>query len=237
MRKFIDFILDAFITFSISAIILVVAVGGFKGYQKVNSIIEINKKPSYDTLVSMTVRLEHHFIDRNGSERYSIGTGSIVKITDDYTYILTNKHVAPIDKVMIVIDGEKEYAGTAIKNSEYFDLSLVQVFGKIPNKIAIEKIDSIYPSEMVYSVGMYRGLDYIYTEGSMAGEYVDDEGMSVVANMPCAGGCSGSGVFDKDGDLVAVLYAGFLDGYFAMDNSKSILVPSYIIKIFLEGIL
>jgi len=233
--KAVEFILEVII---ISMVLIAIAVGSFQIYQKANHIIELNKQPSYELLSNMTVRLEHRYVDYFGDNVAWVGTGSIVKITDDYTYILTNKHVAPIGKDMTVIDGKKEYPGTVIKNCEYFDLSLVQVFGKIPNKVAVEKIDSVYPQDIVYSVGMYRGLNYIYTEGSVAGEYIDDEGNeSVVANMPCAGGCSGSGVFDKDGDLVAVIYAGFLDGYFAMDNAKSICVPSYAIEIFLEEIL
>jgi len=201
-----------------------------------NILEEINRKPSYEYLSSVTVRLEYH---PKIYEDYGwIGTGSIVKITDDYTYILTNKHVAPMGKVMFVVKGEEEYRGIVVKNDKNFDLSLVQVVGKIPTKIAIKKIDSVNPTDMVYSVGMYRGLDFIYTQGTVAGEYTDSEGNhSDIANMPCAGGCSGSGVFDKDGSLVAVVHAGFRDGYFAMDNAKSILVPSEAIKKFLEGIL
>ena len=234
MKKFIGFIVDFLIGVAISIVIIVVAVGCFKVYTKVNNVIDSVKQPSYTQLSNMTVRLEHHSIDGSGW----IGTGSIVKITEDYTYILTNKHVAPMGKVMWVIEGDKEYKATVLMNSEYADLSLVQVLGKIPNKVAISKIDSIYVTDRVYSVGMYKGLDFIHTQGTVAGVYEEDLGFnSIIVNMPCAGGCSGSGVFDKDGDLVAVVYAGFYNGFSSVDTAKSICIPGYIVKIFLEGIL
>jgi len=200
--------------------------------------VDATKQPSYELLSSMTVRLEHHYVDEYGESSGWIGTGSVVKITEDYTYILTNKHVAPLGLDMVVIEGDKEYKGIVLMNSPYVDLSLVQVLGKIPNKVAIPKIDSIDISNKVYSVGMYKGLDFIHTQGSVAGNYEDEDGFTnVVVNMPCAGGCSGSGVFDKDGDLVAVVFAGFFNGFMSIDTAKSICVPGYAVEMFLEGIL
>ena len=48
------------------------------------------------------------------------------------------------------------------------------------------------------------GLKYIYTEGTRAG----DEGESSLFNLPCAFGCSGSGIFNSSGELISVIFAG-----------------------------
>ena len=56
--------------------------------------------------------------------------------------------------------------------------------------------------------------------------------------MPCLYGCSGSGVFDKDGYMVAVVFAGTKYTPFgAFDTAKSICVPYIGILTFLEVIL
>lgn len=196
----------------------------------------ISRKPSYEYLKSVTVRLEHHF-EKDEKLQMWIGTGVIVKITEDNTYILTNKHIAPIDKTILVMENNIEYPATVIKNSSKFDLALIKIVGVIPNKKVIQKIETVKVADKVYSVGMYLGLEYIYTEGNVAGVYKNSiEIENLLVNMPCAGGCSGSGIFNENGELVAILYAGFNIDY-CVDTSKSICVPSHTIQKFLMGII
>lgn len=196
-------------------------------------ILENNKKPSYEYLKSVTVRVLHMVDEEN--DKYGTGTGSVIKITEDFTYILTNRHVAPIESGTIyVVKNKKRYKAEVLKNGVIRDLSLIRVTGKIPGTDVIKGLSKIKEQKKVYSVGMYLGLYDIYTEGTVAGWEDEDRLM----NMPCLNGCSGSGVFDKNGNLTAVVFAGNLYNRLGgFDTAKAICVPYIGIYAFLEEIL
>ena len=112
-------------------------------------------------------------------------------------------------------------------------MALIKVPGKIKGKKAFKGFGEIDYAGKVYSVGMFLGYNYYYTEGTMSGK----EASEVILNAPCGPGCSGSGIFNKDGKLVAVLYAGYKMGYFQVNTSKAICVDIYSVKLFLRGII
>jgi len=193
---------------------------------------DVVNKPTFEYLKSLTVRVLNIIDEETG--RGSIGTGTIVKVTDDYTYILTNRHVAPIESNLIyVVKDEKRYEATVLKNGVTRDLSLIRIVGKIPNTSVIKGLAEVKEQDKIYSVGMYMGLQDIYTEGTVAGWTGD----SRLMNMPALFGCSGSGIFNGDGELVAVLYAGTAYNMFGFDTAKAICVPFIGIYAFLEEIL
>lgn len=197
-----------------------------------NEIFANNKKPSYEYLKSVTVRVLHMVDEEN--DKYGTGTGSVVKITEDFTYILTNRHVAPIDSGTIYVERDnKRYKAEVLKNGVIRDLSLIRVTGKIQGTTVIKGLAKTKEQDKVYSVGMYLGYYNIYTEGTVAGWEEDDRLM----NLPCLYGCSGSGVFDKDGNMVAVVFAGNGYNFMGFDTAKAICVPYIGIYTFLEGIL
>ena len=203
-----------------------------KGYfaHKVNIA---SMKPSYQDLKDVTVKI---FSSKEKGENYgSVGTGTIIKITDNYTYILTNRHVATKGTYVGLMD---EYNiiykdAEVLRNSTIVDLSLIKVRGKINGKKAFKGFGEIDYAEKVYSVGMFLGFNYYYTEGTMSGK----EASTVIFNTPCGPGCSGSGIFNKEGKLVGVLYAGYQMGTFQVNTSKSICVDIVDVKIFLRGII
>lgn len=198
---------------------------------KLNTV-ESQEKPTYEYMKNVTVRMVH--LDNEFSVKGWIGTGVIVKVTDDYTYIITNKHVAPIDNGLMFVEKDNvRYKAEVLKNGFVRDLSLVRIVGKIPNTEVVKGFAKVKEQDSVYSVGMYLGLYDIYTEGTVAGNREEDQLM----NMPCLSGCSGSGVFDKNGNLVALVYAGTAYNIFGFDTSKAICVPYIAIMTFLEEIL
>lgn len=207
--------------------------------ENINKILkQLHQKPSYEYLKSVTVRIFQEQYTNAG--KGWVGTGSIIKITDDYTYILTNKHVAPMsnkDNIYVaIVDKNQEYIYTkaeVIKNAVLRDLSLIRVPGKLKHKKTIKGFAKTSYAEKIYSVGMYLSNQDIYSEGTVAG--VQD--IDILINMPSAPGCSGSGIFNKNGELVGVLYAGNRIGYFTLDTSKAICVPVHAILLFLEGII
>lgn len=196
-------------------------------------ISEEESKPSFEYLKSVTVRMINYKDKEQTMSR--TGTGSIIKVTEDFTYILTNRHVAPMDSQYLFIEKDgKKYKGRVLKNGVIRDLSLVRMVGKIPNTSVVKGFSKVKEQDKIYSVGMYLGLHNIYTEGTVAGWKKENR----LINLPCLYGCSGSAVFDKNGNMVAVVYAGTQYSIFgAMDTAKAICVPYIGIMAFLEEIL
>ena len=201
--------------------------------KELKNVAPKEEKPSFEYIQSVTVRILN-IIDKE-TNKGSVGTGTIVKITEDFTYILTNKHVAPKgSNLLYVIKNEKKYKAEVLKNGLIRDLSLIRIVGKIPDTNVVKGFSKTKEQNKVYSVGMYLGAYDIYTEGTVAGWKAD----SRLMNLPCLFGCSGSGVFDKDGNMVAVVFAGSVYSMFGgFDTAKAICVPYIGIVAFLEEIL
>lgn len=200
--------------------------------RKINNRFKKDQPLSYEYLKNVTVRLfrEKEIDDTIGW----IGTGIIVKITEDFTYILTNKHVAPLGTNVYIIKNGSKYRVDILKNSAFNDLSLIRMNGKFSDKQVIKGFANHKIQEKVYSVGMYLGNYYIYTEGTVAGRGIYRE---LIINLPAANGCSGSGIFNSKGEIVGLLHAIYKVGFFAVDTSKGICVPTSAIKVFLREFL
>ena len=186
-------------------------------------------RPSYDYLKSLTVVIVRKSL--KDKKHIDIGTGIVLKKTKTSTYILTNNHVCGNEKDECFVITTNKYKAKLIKtDGKLFDLSLLKV-NNVLNKNSIKGLASIYFQDRVYSVGHYLADFYTYTEGTMAGL----QGLSYVMNLPCLYGCSGSGVFDKWGNLVGLIYAvNAPNNHF--DSSKALVIPSIGIWIFLEGV-
>jgi len=178
-------------------------------------------KPSYETLKSRTVFIRG--CTKENPEELSLllpvikddengfcwgGTGVVIKITEDETYILSNAHVIGRNTVKptIFIENTNEsdrIQAEIIKYHPYDDLAVVKIRGHLKDKTALTKITSIKIQDPIYIVGHPLAVRFIYTEGVMAG-YVDS---SLLIQAPCIYGNSGSGLWDKDGNLVGLVYA------------------------------
>jgi len=95
----------------------------------------------------------------------------------------------------------------------------------------------IDPQTPVYSVGHYLGSPFIYTEGTFAGY----RGSYDVYNIPCAPGCSGSGIYGNDGKLVGLIFGASVienrGGLGAqIDTAKVLAVPLAVIRLFLKNL-
>ena len=229
--KSISIALTLFILALVLGVLLFVVFAPYTSFDpKLKTEIAIKNGASYDYLKSMTVR-----IIQKTEEVTFIGTGSIVKITDDYTYILTNKHVAPMknrDNIYVIDEYLNKIKAEVCSNSAIVDLSLIRVKGLIENKQAITSIQSLKHSDKVYSVGMYLGYYYIYTEGTLAGFDIND---NYIMNLPGSGGCSGSGVFNVSGDLVAVIFAASYIHYpYQTETAKLICINTGNVRMFLH---
>lgn len=196
-----------------------------------------HNKPSYDYLESVTV----YMFNRQSEDKGVIGTGIIVKQNSNFSYIITNKHVCnenSINRCNIIIYKYGESVAIPLKfvrqTESKYDLSLWKTSEFLPYKRAIKGLSSIKKSEKVYSVGNYLGYKYIYTEGTFAGY---DQGGSFIFNLPCNRGCSGSGVYNKDGKLVSLLFAVDYINFFQTETSKVIGIPPEILRLFLRNLI
>lgn len=239
----------------ISVVIAVMAIGGGAfAYKTISTLTPSTQKlqtnyyyieedkPSYDYLKSVTVKLSGCFskcvesydgsVDCGKSSCWT-GTGIVIKIDKKYTYILTNAHVAGKNKENIslfVNNGNKELPIEIVKYHNNLDLAVVKLKGTLKNKRAIKGISVAKPQDAVYLVGHHLGRSYIYGEGVFAGY----DGISDIIQIPCAFGNSGSGVFDKNGKLIAVVYAINRVGMFNLDLSHAICVDGLSVELFLE---
>jgi hypothetical protein len=75
-----------------------------------NRIIELEKKPTVNYLESVTV-----LIISTLNNKGFIGTGVVIKITDNNTYILTNKHVCDDNYSCSIKIGDKYYPLERVK--------------------------------------------------------------------------------------------------------------------------
>jgi hypothetical protein len=209
---------------------------------------ERNKtKPTYEELKAHTVYVigcsKQDSEENNltypitNDEQCWSGTGVIVKITDTETFILTNNHVAGKNQETVKLYVEnKNIQANVVKYNNYVDLAVIKIEGKLENKTAIPGLAYVNIQDPVYVVGHPLGIKNVYSEGVMAG-YI---GISMLIQVPCIYGNSGSGVYDKNGNLVGLVYAlemyrGFL-GIPMARITHSIVVDITSIKVFLTDL-
>ena len=186
---------------------------GIKVLPVVNS--NIKDDISYEYLKSVTVYIKNYYkkcIDISTEEKKGeycrdkiiVGTGIVVSIKKGYTYILTNKHIVEnLNCVIFVKNGEKEFPAEIVKCHKGLDLAIIKVEGILKNKSSIRGIFQIKIKEKVYAVGNHLANAFIYSEGVMAGY----RNKNLLFQLSIAPGNSGSGVFNKNGELVGLIYA------------------------------
>lgn len=203
---------------------------------------------SYEYLKSVTVYLVHKMglDEETGKTKMAIGTGTIVKLKDNNFYILTNKHVCgneTNDNDVFIKDKEHCYIAptsdptnaflrlTYVLSAKYgVDLELWKIDSALlPDKQVVKGFNIAKIQDKVYTIGHYLSIPFIYSEGTMAGYEFGSE----LYNLPCASGCSGSGIFNENGEIVSILNAGNRIGYFQVDTAKSIGVSGKSIAEFL----
>jgi len=199
-----------------------------------DTFLDLVKKPSYEYLKAITVTIRQQI---KGGNMSWVGTGVILKETDDFTYIVTNNHVCDNteDFVCMVYDNDIDYPIEIVKkNTVGYDVQLVKITGKIPNKRPVKGIADIKQQDKVYMVGNNLGRGYFYSEGVIAGFDAKND-MALIAALPTGPGNSGAGIIDVNGNLVALVYAGSIVSDITLDLTHAICVNSEILRLFLDG--
>lgn len=248
----------AIVTIGVSVYTSCYLVANYYEPEEVKIVERADIKPSYDYLKSVTV-LIHGVGDypsnmneedlRDLKRKYQIeeeinetvqwmGTGVIVKIKDGYTYILTNAHVTgnELENVVLFVENEQQKVeAELVERHTKLDIAVIKVKGRLKDKTVIKGVAQAKPQDKIYLVGHHLGTTYIYGEGVFAG-YVS---VYDKLQVPCMRGNSGSGVFDKNGKLIAIVFAisGQQIGFFPVyDVAHAIAIDGLSIEIFLDKI-
>ena len=187
--------------------------------------------PSYEYLKSITVFLTGEEVIAERMRRWA-GTGTVVKVDENYTYILTNKHVVGEGRegATIYVDNDHKKIETEIVAVHpMLDLAVVRVEGKLKDKQVVKGFSTAYPQDKLYLVGHHLGRPFIYGEGVFAGY----DGIYDLIQVPVLFGNSGTGVCNKDGELIGVVFAVNSAG-FGVDSAHGLVIDSIDIKLFLN---
>jgi S1-C subfamily serine protease len=191
--------------------------------QKVNDDRKVQTerktKPSYEELKSHTVyivgcsekvlpddkKIKYMLGDEEKGNCWS-GTGSVVKITDSETYILTNNHVSGKGEPKVTLyvqNGKSKLVATIVKQHPYVDAAVIKVNGRLTGKTQIPGYAIAHIQDDVYIVGNPMGNKMTYSEGVVA-NFI---GLDMLIQAPLIYGNSGSAIINKDGNLVGMCYA------------------------------
>lgn len=208
-------------------------------------VIKIEKEippPSYEYLKSITVYITGQIPSKtlkDGTIRIGqswTGTGSIVKIDEEYTYILTNAHVVGDKKrgvVLFVDNGLRKVESEIVafhRNTDTIDLAVIKVKGKLKGKIPVKGFAISSPSDKLYLVGHHLGRQYIYGVGVMAGY----DGIYDLIQIPTLYGNSGTAVCNSEGKLVSVVFAINRIGWFDVDVAHGLCINGLSVQLFLQ---
>ena len=130
-------------------------------------------------------------------------SGVVVKKGETLTYILTAKHCINTNEEMYVEDNKV----ITMIVSATDDLALLIIEGNIENKEAIKLSNrNAKKEETLYLIGYPSLIDTYKSVGKVL-KYTNDWGF---AHLKVIGGCSGGGIFTKDGKLVGIIWGGFI---------------------------
>ena len=208
-------------------------------------------KPTYEEIRSHSVWIEGCAggADHDDEASFPVGedsgcwggTGVVIKIGYNETYILTNNHVAGKDAkdVKLYVENDKTHKlvkAEIVANHKTVDAAVIKIYANLPEKKAITGIATAHIQDSVYVVGNPLGVRDVYSEGVVAGY----EGVDLLLQMPCIYGNSGSGVFDQNGKLVGIVYAlEMYHGFLGIPEARithSLVVDSVSIRTFLKDL-
>jgi len=164
----------------------------------------------------------------------SMGTcsGVLIDENEDYSFVLSAKHCTHPTDLEVRVENNKV---NLIVASVDDDLVYLIVRGRIPNKTPVKfaKYEA-YIGEKIYHVGYPNWLEY-RTEGVVA-KKLNDYHFAIMSVMS---GCSGGGIFNKDGELVGILWGSMRlgpGGLFSKGVKASIYEPLSDVKKFLKKV-
>lgn len=143
-----------------------------------------------------------------------IHIGSGVVLSD--WIVLTNKHVATEDDLLVEFSTKDKRPGNVVWRSPNLDLAAIGV--AVPETVTPAKLDCRAPvlGEPVAALGHPRNLRWVITQGHVAslershgagGKPTDDDKVDIVLDLTINPGNSGGPVYDAVGRVIGIVYA------------------------------
>ena len=208
-------------------------------------------KPTYEEIRSHSVWIEGCAGGADHDDEVSFpvgeeggcwgGTGVVIKTGYNEIYILTNNHVSGKGEkdVKLYVENDKTHRlvkAEIVAQHRTVDAAVIKIYASLPGKKAITGIATANVQDDVYVVGNPLGVRDVYSEGVVAGY----EDTSMLIQMPCIYGNSGSGVFNRDGKLVGLVFAlEMYHGFLGIPEARithSLVVDSVSIRTFLKDL-
>lgn len=135
-----------------------------------------------------------------------LALGNAVAVTKNY--LATNCHVAFAGNFLIVKVNDNPYLARLCYYDHDSDLCIIDVVGVELKPATIRATKTVKVGEPVYIVGELRTTGKVMMQGTI--QKILNEGSDVVllTNAAMVPGISGSGVFDKEGNLIGIASRG-----------------------------
>ena len=154
-------------------------------------------------------------------------TGVVIKNTPEMSEVLTAKHCVE-NRNIAYIDN---ISSNTFSKSQRDDLAIIYFDKSLPSKLVTKLFyGKIKRGDIVYHLGLTKNI--IYGNGKITHLYFS----SAKSTIKVEHGCSGGGVFNDDGELVSVVWGGFLEATEEAPR-KSVAEPLNDIKTFLRLVL
>lgn len=177
---------------------------GSTSYRPMQRAVQVSSRHNvFLSLKSHTINVFRLQKDRKLFE----GTGVILGVTKDGTFILTNNHLCSFaegELCSVRDDSSNTYIpAIQVKTSKTLDMQVIYIKKLLQDKTPVKGIRSIQEGETIAYVGNGKCYGYLYSEG-FVGAFQDSD---MIMSSHVFEGYSGSGVFDSEEYLVGLIYA------------------------------
>jgi len=155
----------------------------------------------------------------------SSGSGSVVRLTDEGSYVLTAGHVCTFDRELQIaaeLNADRmdvqmkainfkmgEYVADIIAVDETIDTCILFAHNLYTTKVAklAPKIKKLEVGERVYNAAAPVGIFYENVVPLLEGFFMGNRDTRAYYSIPAMGGSSGSPIFNSDDEIVGMIHS------------------------------
>ncbi|AFZ04430.1 Tetratricopeptide TPR_1 repeat-containing protein [Calothrix sp. PCC 6303] len=142
---------------------------------------------------------------------YNSGSGVIIKQVGNTYTVITSYHVVDRGKKNIITPDKQSYQIKNIKQLNKLDLAVVEfssnqkyTVAKIGNSDKVEKQNIVYVAGFPGKTAAAPNVDFKIKDGKVDAKGTQDDGYDIGYDNRTSRGMSGGGVFNEQGELIAI---------------------------------